>query len=512
MPTTIAENNKRIVKNTIFLYFRMFLIMGITLFTSRVILKTLGVTDFGIYNVVGGVVVMMNILNNALAVSTQRYLTFEQGKNDFVRLKKTFSICMSIFLFLALCVFLLGETIGLWFINSQLTIPSERMVAANWIYQFALFSCICSLFTTPYNAAIIAHEKMNIYAYIGILEVILKLIIVYLLLIIPYDRLITYGILVLLTTLITTLAYRYYCLKNFPETKYKFIWDKTMYYQIASYSGWNLFGAMSGVAKGQGLNILINIFFGPTVNAARGIAYQVNAAVEVFFSNFYMAVRPQITKYYAQHDKENMFKLIFRSSKMAFFLIMILAVPLIIETPFIINLWLGQIPEYVVPFVRIIILNTAIDAMSTPLMTAIHATGNNRLYQILVGSIMIMTLPLSYISLRMGLSPNSVFIISLILSIISLFVRLILTAKQLDFPLWAYTYEVIIKSFFVTILAVIIPLILHVNINSNNIICFASTTATSFISFIIFAYLVGLNNQEREYAKNILLQKLKQIK
>ena len=419
-----SVNNKRIAKNTLLLYVRMFFVMAVTLFTSRVVLATLGVTDFGIYNVVGGVVAMMGILNNAMAVSTQRYLTFELGRGDAVRLKQVFCMCLAIFVMLAVVVVVLGETVGLWFLNSKMTIPADRMVAANWVYQFSILACVASLIVTPYNAVIIARERMNVYAYVGILEVVLKLAVVYLLLVIPVDRLTTYGLLILLSQIVIAVIYMLYCTRHFAEARYRVYWDGSLFRELVSYSGWNLFGSAAGVVKGQGLNILLNMFFTPAVNAARGIAYQVNAAITQFFTNFYTAVRPQITKYYAQGDMEEMTKLIFRSSKMSFYLIMLISMPVIIEAPYIVSLWLGQLPEYVVPFTRLIIAISAIDAMASPLMTAAHATGHIRLYQSSVGTMVMLNIPVSYVFLRLGFPPLTVFYVSLAISVVCLFMRL----------------------------------------------------------------------------------------
>lgn len=505
--TSTAENNKRIAKNTLILYVRMLFCMIISLYTSRVLLDTLGISDYGIFNVVGGVVVMMNVLNSAMSVSTQRYLTFEIGKSDFEQFRKTFSMCMNIFLCLSGLILVLGETVGLWFINTYLVIPPDRIYAANWVYQFALLSCVCSLLATPYNAAIVSHERMNIYAYVGVAEVLLKLIIVYILVLIPFDRLAFYGVLTFLSSALMTLIYRFYCVRQFKETHFLLYWNKNLFKNLASYSGWNLFGSISGVAKGQGLNVLINIFFGPSVNASRGIAYQVNGVVQSFFTNFYMAVRPQITKYYAQGNKEEMFKLVFNSSKMAFFLILLVSLPLVIEAPVIIKLWLGKMPDYVVIFVRLIIVITAIDSMSTPLMTAIHATGNNRLYQFSVGLIMIMTLPISYVFLKLGYSPVSVFIISLVLSVISMLIRLLITKKQLGIPFRKYILQVVLRSFMVAFLAAILPVWIHMTMPQSwfttIIVCGACMVCS-----IISAYLIGLDKKERQAATTFVKSKI----
>lgn len=501
-----ADNNKRIAKNTVLLYIRMFFIMAVTLYTSRVVLSTLGVTDFGIYNVVGGVVAMMGILNGAMAVASQRYLTFELGRDDTVRLKQVFSMCFTIFIILAIVIVLLCETVGLWFLNTQMVIPEERMSAANWVYQFSVFSCVASLIVTPYNATIIAHERMNVYAYVGMLEVVLKLVVVYLLLIIPADRLSTYGFLILLSQVVVTATYIVYCLKHFPESRYKFYWEKPLFTELVTYSGWNLFGSVSGLVKGQGLNILLNMFFNPAVNAARGIAYQINAAITQFFTNFYTAVRPQITKYYAQGDMGEMTKLVFRSSKLSFYLIMLVSMPIIIETPYIVNLWLGQIPEYVVPFTRLIIAISAIDSMASPLMTAAHATGHIRLYQSSVGTMTILNIPVSYVFLRYGCSPLSVFYISLFISIVCLFMRLWIVRRLMVFPVKEYIIKVFGSSLLVCAVALVIPLaaymVLDENIYTVLIVCLLC-----IVSSIATIYYVGLSVHEREFVTSIIRKK-----
>lgn len=505
--TDITQNNKRIAKNTLLLYLRMFFIMAVTLFTSRVVLKTLGVVDFGIYNVVGGVVAMMGILNGAMSVSTQRYLTFELGKNDILKLKQVFSMCLTIFALLSLVILVLAETIGLWFLNTRMVIPDDRIVAANWVYQFSILSCIFSLLTNPYNATIIARERMNVYAYVGVLEVMLKFGVVYLLLIIPVDRLEMYGCLILLSQVIVSFSYIIYCVKHFPESRYYFYWDKSLFKELISYSGWNLFGSISGLVKSQGLNILLNLFFNPTVNAARGIAYQVNAAISQFFTNFYTAVRPQITKYYAQKDLENMFILVFRSSKMSYFLILLISLPIIIETPFIIDLWLGQLPDYVVSFVRLIVIITAVDAMASPLMTTAHATGKIAFYQFSVGSVTMLNIPISYFLLYTGGEPTIVFIVSLCLSVFNLFLRLWIVKRLVDFPVVRYIKDVIMISFIVTVVALLIPLICYLylddNVLNSIIICFLAV-----FSVLFSAYFIGLNHLEKNVLNELVKKKL----
>lgn len=489
------------------LYFRMFFIMAVNLYTSRVVLQTLGVEDYGIYNVVGGVIAMMGVLNNAMSVSTQRYLTFELGRGDMVRLKQTFSLCLTIFFLLSIIVAVLAETIGLWFLNTQLIIPSNRMGAANWIYQFSIFSCVSSLITMPFNASIIAHERMNVYAYVGIIEVILRLLIVYLLLIIHADRLVTYGFLFMASNFIVTGIYIGYCWKKFVETRYTWYWEKPLFKELVSYSGWNLFGSLSGLVKGQGLNILLNMFFNPAINAARGIAYQINAAITQFFTNFYTAVRPQITKYYAQGNIKEMQNLIFRSSKLSFYLIMLISLPIIIEAPYIVNLWLGQLPDYVVPFTRLIIAISAVDAMATPFMTAAHATGHIRLYQSSVGTMTILNVPVSYIFLILGYSPLVVFYISLIISVICLFMRLWIVRRLMEFPVMGYIVKVFGSCIMVCALSLILPIAIHL-IQEESLVSVIIVCVVSLLSSIACIYFVGMDNKEKQFVCDIIKSKL----
>ena len=507
MSTETSNNNKRIAKNTLLLYFRMFFIMAVTLYTSRVVLSALGVEDYGIYNVVGGIVAMMGVLNGAMSVSTQRYLTFELGRGDMVRLKQTFSLCLTIFFLLSIIVVALAETIGLWFLNTQLVIPQERMSASNWIYQFAILSCISSLITMPFNAAIIAHERMNVYAYVGIIEVVLKLLIVYMLLILPADRLISYGFLFMLSHFIVTGIYIGYCWKKFSETRYTWYWEKPLFKELVSYSGWNLFGSLSGIVKGQGLNILLNMFFNPAVNAARGIAFQINAAITQFFSNFYTAVRPQITKYYAQDNMVEMQKLIFRSSKLSFYLIMLISLPIIIEAPYIVNLWLGQLPEYVVPFTRLIIAISAVDCMATPLMTAAHATGNIKLYQSSVGTMTILNVPISYVFLKLGYSPLIVFYISLVIAVICFFMRLWIVRQLMEFPVMEYIVKVFGTCLIVCSMSLILPLAAHLTLEES-LISVIMVCLVSLLSSMVSVYFIGMDNKEKQFVWNIINKKI----
>ena len=324
MSTQTSDNNKRIAKNTLLLYFRMLLMMAVSLFTSRVVLNTLGVEDFGIYSVVGGVVGMFVFINNSMSSATQRYITFALGKGDKNRLQTVFSTTLQIHSLIAVIIVLLGETVGLWFLYNKMQIPADRMDAALWVMQCSIVSMVVMIVSVPYNADVIAHEKMSAFAYISILEVVLKLAIVYLLLVFSYDKLILYAILILMIQILIRFCYSIYCNKHFEETKYKHVWDKKLFKEMTGFAGWSLFGNMAGVLFGQGLNMLLNVFFGPVVNAARAVAVQVQGAIQQFVANFQTALNPQITKTYAAGELNEMHRLMFRSARFSFYLLFFL--------------------------------------------------------------------------------------------------------------------------------------------------------------------------------------------
>lgn len=501
------ENNKRVAKNTLLLYLRMFMMTCISLYTSRIMLQALGVDNMGIYNVVGGVVGLMSILNGAMAVSTQRYLSFGLGQGNLKNLAQVFTTCFTIYILLCAILFVLSETVGLWMINNKLLIASDRMFAVNWVYQFSVFTCITSLLVSPYNAAIIAHEKMGIYAYFSIINVFLQLVIVYLIQVFPMDVLISYGFLLMVVSLINTAFNWIYCLKKFPECRLIRFFDKAKFKELLSYSGWNLFGSMGGVLRVQGIAVLLNMFFTPAVNAAMAIATQVNGKVEMFFTNFMVAVRPQIVKYYAQGDFDSMVRLITRSSKFSFYLIFFVGLPVLIESPYIINLWLGQLPEYVIPFVRLMIILSAIDSMTQPIMAAAHATGNIRFYQVCVGSVMLANLPISYVCLSLGCSPYVVIVVSICLSVFCTFLRLWILQRLMPFPIMQYLNDAYIKPIVVAVIAAILPLLLHLYILPSfinvMIICSLCVVCTA-----LSIYLFGLTKGERVYLRSAVMNKI----
>lgn len=405
------SNNKRIAKNTLLLYLRMFVIMATQLYTSRVVLSTLGVVDYGIYNVVGGVVAMFGFLNSAMATATQRFLTFELGKKNIDGQIKIFNTSIQIHLLLAIIIFVLAETVGLWFLNHKMVIPLDRIEAAQWVFHCSIISSLIVVMSVPFNASLIAHEKMSAFAYISIIEVFLKLLIVFVLMVLDIDKLKLYAVLLLFVQTIIILIYNSYCVRKFEEIQFRRIFDKGYFKKMITFSGWNILGVGANLCSGQGVNILLNMFFGPTVNAARAVTMQAMNAISQFSSNFMMAVNPQITKSYAVNNKEYLYDLIFKSSRVTFLLMSFLVIPLLFETPFILELWLKNVPEYTVHFFRLSLIIAIFDSLSLPLSQAIGATGNLKYYQITVGGLLLLILPVSYIFLKYGGSPLVVSIL-----------------------------------------------------------------------------------------------------
>lgn len=405
------STNKTIAKNTLFLYFRMLLVMGVSLFTSRIVLRELGVSDFGIYSLVGGVVVLFGFFNAAMASATQRYLSFDIGKGDSERLQKTFSASLTIHIGIAFLILILAETIGLWYVNYKMVFPIERTLAVNVVYQFSIAAAVLRVIQAPYNALIIARERMNVYAYVSIVEVVLKLLIVFLLMYFGSDKLIMYAVLIFVISLIIRIIYQVYCRKYFVESKYRFEYDKAYYKELISYSAWNLFGQSANILSLQGISILFNLFFGIVINATISIANQVNTAVYSFVSNFQLAFNPQITKTYAKNEIEAHKKLLFSASKFSLIIMTLLASPILLFTGEFLELWLGNnLPPYTVQFVQIVLLYTLIDALSGPFWTSAYAIGKVKKYNIGISIINLLTLPIVYILLKAGIRPYYAFL------------------------------------------------------------------------------------------------------
>ena len=503
----LSSNNKRIAKNTLYLYARMLFSLLVSLYTSRVILHALGPEDYGINNVVGGVVSMFAFLSGTMTTASQRFFSFSIGKGDYKRLKTTFETSNTIIIILAVIIILCVETIGLWLLNNKLVIPQDRMVAAHWVFQFATASLFLRIISVPYNAAIVAHEKMSAFAFIGILDVVLKLVIA---LIIQYavksaDKLIIYSSLICGLAILMRLLYVMYSKRNFEECqKVKIKYHKEIGREIFSFFGWNTVGAFSWVAKEQGVNIVINMFCGPIVNAARGINTQVTGAISGFITNFQTAMNPQITKYYAAEDKTAMFNLVFRGAKFSFFLFCFLALPIFIDIDCILDIWLIEIPEHTSSFIRLTLILMSIETLSSPIITSLLATGRVRNYQIIVGLLLLLNLPFSYFALKMGFEPESTIIIAIILSLISFIIRLILLHNYIGFPISRFFVQVFLRSVVVVLLSAIIPWLSFVFIKLPDIPLLAVVCLLSWLCSGLCILYIGTDANERVILINML--------
>lgn len=504
-------NNKRIAKNTLLLYVRTLFIMLVTLYTSRVVLNTLGVSDYGIYNVVGGVVAMFGFINASMSSATQRYITFALGKGDIADLRKIFSTALQIHVLIAALIVVLGETVGLWFMYTQMQIPADRMNAAFWVLQCSIVSSVVMIISVPYNADIIAHERMSAFAYISIIEAVLRLAIVYLLLAFSYDKLILYAFLTLAVQLLIRFCYSSYCNKHFPESKYRHVWDKFLFKEMTGFAGWGMFSSLSGILSGQGLNMLLNVFFGPVVNAARAVAVQVQNAILQFIGNFQMAINPQITKTYANGEMEDMHKLMFRSARFTFYLLFVVSLPVLFETNFIPTVWLKTVPENTVIFLRIMICVSLLYPLSNPLIIANQATGQVRNFQFVSGLILLFILPVSYICLSFGLPAYSVFVVHFIMEFTTLFYRLRLLRSSINIRFIDYFKNVFFRVVLVVAISIIIPIAIY-NYMGNTIIRFFLICIICILSVGLSAYTVGLSHNERLFIKSKAIYIFNKIK
>lgn len=496
-----TANNKRIAKNTLMLYIRMLFTMGVSLFTSRVILQTLGVEDYGIYSVVGGIITMFSFINGGMISATQRYLTFEIGKGNLQQLKKVFSTSLQIHALIALIIILLGETLGLWFLYEKLVIPIDRMTAAFWVYQCSIVACVINIMSVPYNADIIAHEKMSAFAYISILEVILKLAIVYVLYITPWDKLITYAGLILSVQLIIRFVYSHYCSRHFEESHYHHQIDRPLFKEMFTFAGWSFWGNLAGVLYTQGLNMMLNVFFGPIVNAARGIAVQVQSAVTQFVHNFQVALNPQITKNYAIGYLTQMHNLMFRSARFSFFLLFFLTLPVLLETDYLLTIWLKTVPADAVIFTRWMIGISLIYTIANPCVIANQATGKVKVYQTVVGGILLMILPISWVVLKLGAPAYSVFIVHFCVESIAQFARMYMLRKLIDLPMKAYLRHIYLPVFMVVVLSFIFPYYVHSQL-PDGLMRFLVVGFTCVFSVGVTAFIVGLTKDERNFILN----------
>lgn len=483
-------------------------VMIVSLYTSRVNLGILGIDGNGIYQVVGGLVTMFSFLNGSLAGATSRFLTFELGRNDIIRLRKTFSAALEIHIILAIIVLILAESIGLWFFNNKLVIPENRFHAAQVVYQFSVISCMISIIQIPYNAIIISYEKMNIFAYLGILDVTLKLLICYLLYIIPFDKLSSYGILMCIVTFINIIIYYLYCHKSFTVTRFKLVNDTSIIKPILSFSSWDLIGNFGVMARSQGINIVLNLFFGPAINSAAGFASSIGNAVYSFANNFMAAIRPPIVKAYSQNEYKKMQQLMTNASKYSFALMLILSIPFIFESQYIVKLWLKTPPEYTGIFAVLDLTLSLLSTLFLPLVFVIHATGNIKFMSIVNGTIWFLSMPISYMFLYLGFLPTYPFIIKIALLIFVVGLNIYNVKKLIpQFKVAEYFNRAVKPCVIISAISLIITYCIH-NMFVDDILRFIVTCISSVITVAISIFYILLSRSQR----NKVFVKIRTIK
>ena len=480
----------------------MLFIMAIAFYTTRVVLETLGVDDFGIFNVVGGVVSMLAFFNSSMATSTQRFLNYEMGLNNEATLRKVFSNAVNAHSLIGGFALIVLETIGLWFVYNKLNIPVSQHSSAIWVYQCAVVSFIISIITTPYNAAIIANERMNIYAYFSIIEGVLKLLIVFLLVWLPFsNKLKLYAVLLLVVTTVIQAFYAIYCTTHFKECRYELSWDLGLIKRLFSFTGWMLFGCISNMLSTQGVSILINLFYGVVFNTSRAIAVQIQQAINTFVTNFMTAVKPQIIKSYAAGEKQQMYRLVFSSSKLSYYLLFVLSLPVLLYTEYILKIWLGQVPEYCVIFTRLVLIDLLINSAYTPIAQVNQASGKIRNYQLSISILYLLVFAITYMIYKLGAPVYSTFIVSIIISVLGLFVRIYILKKEDAFPAEEYVQKVMFPLVPVSLCALIIPISLYLLLDIT-LVTFIINVAVCIFCSIICIWKLGLNIQERSFVYN----------
>ena len=509
MSNTSVSNNKRIAKNTLLLYFRQILTMFVSLYTSRIVLNTLGIDDYGIYNVVGGVVTMFAFLNSTMASASQRFLAVDIAKGDKNKLIQTFNLTLLSYIILAIVAFMLCELLAVWFLNTQMNIPEERINAANWVLQCSIGMFIFNILTAPYMSVIIAREKMNVYAYASIAEAILKLTSVYCLMLIPYDKLKVYSVLTLFVILLISLFYALYCKLKFDECTYRLYFDRKRMREMFSFAGWNVLGSIANIARSQGINIVLNMFFSPAVNAARGIAFHVNSAIASFSNNFYTAVRPQIIKTYAVRQYDQMFNIIFFSSRLAFYLLFLISLPVLLLTDSILKFWLITPPDLSTLFVQLTILNSLIEILSFPLVNGLQACGKIQGYQIFISISYILVLPISYIFYKIGYPAETAMIVNIVIVSFCAIPRLLFCKRYIKLPIISYCKNVLVRVFIISVLGYVIGLcIVDIPISAGGIDILIKIVLLMLETSILIG-LLGVTSQERTKVVMLLKSKIK---
>lgn len=502
------SENKRIARNTMILYFRMLSIMLVSLYTSRIVIGSLGIEDYGIYNVVGGVIALFSILSNSLSAAVSRFFTFELGRNNINRLRIVFSSSMIIMFVFTLIIIILAEIFGLWMIENKLVIPAERIISAKVILHTSIIAFSFNILQSTYRAAIIAYEKMAAFAYFGVFETIAKLAIAISLSYSTMDKLEWYGYLHMLLSIICAFCYYIYGRFKLEGCKYILSFDRTIFVSIAKYSSWSMLGVVVLTGYTQGYNILLNMFFGPIVNGARGIAVQVQSAVQSFSSNFQASLNPQIIKNYASDNKTRMYELVFASSRYSYYLMLLISLPVILETEFLLNVWLVDVPAHTVNFVRIMLVIITFDVLSGSLIISQSATGDLKIFQIVTCGIMLLSLPISYICLKIGGIPESIYMIYGVFTIFAHIGRVMITCPKIGMPISSYVNEVIMNLIKVTPISVIIPIALY-NVLPESISTFIVICIACALSVLISIYFIGLKQSEREFCVRFICKVIK---
>ena len=490
------KRSQRIARNTLMLYIRIFALLLVGLYTSRVVLEALGENDYGIYNVVGGVVAMFTIISGALNSAVSRFITFEMGRGESAQLNKVYSTAVNIQLLLAFVVVIIAEPIGLWFIENEMTIDPLRIPAARKVLHFSILAFVINLMSVPQMASITAHEKMSAYAAIGVVDSLLRLGVAILIMNESDDRLVRYALLMAAVVFVVRLAYGIYCRIHFPECRYKPVFEKGLMKEMFSFAGWNFIGVSAGVLRDQGGNILVNLFYGTAVNAARGIAVQLNSAVQGFVTNFMTAVNPQITKSFASGDKEYMFSLVRKSSRMSFCLLFVLSLPVLFNTEYLLSIWLKDVPDHTVLFVRLFMIFALCESLSHPLITAQLATGKIRNYQLVVGGLMLLNIPVSYVFLKNGAIAEMTVVVAIFISLICLMARLIMLRRMIGLPLKDFISDVFLRVVMVILVSVILP-VLSVGFLPEGFAGFASSVLICLASAGCSVVFIGLKRCER---------------
>lgn len=509
--TEAQGDNKRIAKNTFFLYMRMILTLLVSLYTTRIVLNVLGVLDYGIYNVVAGFVSMFTFLNTSMMNAVQRFYNFEKGKNNNHALSKIFSSAIIIQLSLGLCLLLILETFGLWYINNKMTIPTDKLFSANVVFQFSVGSLFFVMLQIPYSSAVLAYEKMDFYAIVSIIDVLLKLVMVISLQYINCDKLIVYGSIIFIVSIIDFLCYYIYAVKNLPTLNFSKKIDVKAIRAISTFSGWNLLEAIAYIFKGQGLNVLINAFFTAVVNAAYGVANQVSAAIQAFSMNVMLAFKPQLTEAYAQSNLRRVTILMHFLSKVSYALLLTLCIPVIFNLNYILKIWLGEdVPQYTTIFTILVLVNMILSSLNTPLSYVVQATGQVKSYQIVRSIVIIATFPLSWLGLKMGYAPQTVFWVSIVTTVINQIVSLYLIKRIYPFDYHVYMKDVISPCVLYSVLCITPSLLLFRYMSSGVYRLISIALLSSISSGIVFLHIL-LNKREREIAKSFIPSKLKNI-